>query len=478
MFPSCWFIVCLWFCIEPADVTLFKGDTIESDQSHCDSMHKFLFNHQKQLKKSTDAIYEVLKQNEIEYDELLRYSSIDLRGILEESKLSKLHIGRLINLLRVIPESQIHKETKTNIIILSPKEQEVIKHFSSQKAEIDNKLEELRTYTQRTAQISVMRQQRVRFWHDLFQKFEETVFNNALTFIKSMESNDTNFLARYTDLCESINHDITQYNAKIQNILITTANDDIQREAQILRIKDQYMQSKEALINIRECGNFDATMLESHKSYLKTRLSDNFIDKQFENFLNNLPLFDIFNKTAVNEINGPQNPRTNFNSGPQEFDGYVCAGIGESLPETNIGFQMDLTINHYSGAIIMQLGITSSIDNCNTSNSMHDYEKGYTYFVDNHVDHGGHAYSVSSELDNIDNKNQSHFDCDSWKDEDVITMKLSYKSLTLEYYRNDIFIGKFSNLVANLRYVPVMATNETSQKFQLLPVQMLSEEQA
>eukprot|EP01084_Bolivina_argentea_P039186 72440_1 len=124
---------------------LHTSEGIESQENICDShalgcdtLATFLFDHKTILKKSVNPIYNILQDIDIDYHELLRFSTTDVRDILTEYKLTKLHIGRLINLLRTMPQSQIYKES--NKIILTKEEEIIIESLNTQNISINSEI--------------------------------------------------------------------------------------------------------------------------------------------------------------------------------------------------------------------------------------------------------------------------------------------------------------------------------------------------
>eukprot|EP01084_Bolivina_argentea_P041079 75797_1 len=151
--------------------------------SNCDELYNFLFEHERKLKTSLHAIYNVLKENEIGYDDLMEYSSIDLRETLYELELQKLHIGKLINLLRRIPHSQIYKESN-NIIVLSEKEQTALNDINKANKNVDEAIIEIQNNMKLLQQNCLNAQQII---NSTFKYIVQTAEQTQTTLLKQLQ---------------------------------------------------------------------------------------------------------------------------------------------------------------------------------------------------------------------------------------------------------------------------------------------------
>eukprot|EP01084_Bolivina_argentea_P308214 532873_1 len=105
-----------------------------------DKLHTFLCQHEDQL-KTVDKIYELLHENDIDYDELMTYKEIDLRDTLHEIGAKKIVISRMYNLLRTIKTSVIYTQentvsTKVVQVLVSTEEQSALSNIDKKSAKI------------------------------------------------------------------------------------------------------------------------------------------------------------------------------------------------------------------------------------------------------------------------------------------------------------------------------------------------------
>ena len=131
----------------------FVDTNYKNQQEGGDTLKAFLLEHKSTLKKGVDPIYNVLTEEaEIEeYEEVLPFSEVDLRKILDPNKqentkykIKDVHVGRFINLLRTIPDSQIFKEAqKTKEIVkvlISTEEEQAMNKISESSARIEQNM--------------------------------------------------------------------------------------------------------------------------------------------------------------------------------------------------------------------------------------------------------------------------------------------------------------------------------------------------
>eukprot|EP01084_Bolivina_argentea_P285396 489400_1 len=98
-----------------------------TDEEGIDELKQFLLSNKNKLKNAVDPIYQLLTDEDIDYEELMEYAEVDLRSILTENaniKLKSTQIGRLINVLRNTAESTIHKQSKKEKIVIVLSDQE------------------------------------------------------------------------------------------------------------------------------------------------------------------------------------------------------------------------------------------------------------------------------------------------------------------------------------------------------------------
>eukprot|EP01084_Bolivina_argentea_P005935 11215_1 len=110
-----------------------------------DPLREFLLQHQNALKLSNtrklNDIYNKLNENDIDYDELLKFEDEQLlcQILVEECKISKLAVTRIITVLKNIPQSQICKQKhNVKIITISNDEQNALNNIQKASKEIEN----------------------------------------------------------------------------------------------------------------------------------------------------------------------------------------------------------------------------------------------------------------------------------------------------------------------------------------------------
>eukprot|EP01084_Bolivina_argentea_P122795 217605_1 len=101
-----------------------------------DPLREFLLTHQDALKlrnvNKLNKVHESLVNNDITYDELIEYTSDDLRGLQQMNILQPLQVTRFIKLLSTMPESSIYQENQSKkVIILSVDEEKAIKNIQN-----------------------------------------------------------------------------------------------------------------------------------------------------------------------------------------------------------------------------------------------------------------------------------------------------------------------------------------------------------
>ena len=111
-----------------------------------DTLKAFLLEHKSVLKKGVDPLYAVLIENEIEeYEELIDFAEMGLRTILDPKKevnkklkIKDVHIEKLINILRNIPQSQIYKDANKEkvVVVLSDDEYKAMNKIKAKSARI------------------------------------------------------------------------------------------------------------------------------------------------------------------------------------------------------------------------------------------------------------------------------------------------------------------------------------------------------
>ena len=80
-----------------------------------DTLYKFLNEHSERLKESKMTIYNALKKENMDLDEISEFAEEDLRGTLKEAKMSAKCIGRLINVLRHYQPSIVYKQSQRDL---------------------------------------------------------------------------------------------------------------------------------------------------------------------------------------------------------------------------------------------------------------------------------------------------------------------------------------------------------------------------
>ena len=89
-------------------------DVLDSNK---DELCGYLVDHKHELRASLDPIYTALIDNDIQAQDLITFSEEDLRVIINEfdDKLPRLHVARLINILRNDENTYIYKQSKPEI---------------------------------------------------------------------------------------------------------------------------------------------------------------------------------------------------------------------------------------------------------------------------------------------------------------------------------------------------------------------------
>ena len=127
-----------------------------------DELQKFLQQNANKLGK-IEEIYQELTQAGIKLGDLLSFGEVDLRSILQSTKLNALSIGRLFVVLKTTPQSTIYKDIKQQqqqqqqqkhkLVFLTKEEQEYVNQLNKQK-DLMNRLEfehktEIKTFSEK-----------------------------------------------------------------------------------------------------------------------------------------------------------------------------------------------------------------------------------------------------------------------------------------------------------------------------------------
>eukprot|EP01084_Bolivina_argentea_P187858 323508_1 len=109
------------------------------DEKQNDSLYVFLTAHQDRLKDSTMNIFQTLKKENMDLDEISEFAEADLRATLKEANMPAKSIGRLINVLRHYQPSIVYKESQRNLFVKRPPAKYVIPIQNNIKKDENNK---------------------------------------------------------------------------------------------------------------------------------------------------------------------------------------------------------------------------------------------------------------------------------------------------------------------------------------------------
>eukprot|EP01084_Bolivina_argentea_P184748 318631_1 len=208
-----------------------------------DDLKQFLNQHESSLKNSINAIYDVLKKAGLDKDDLLQFETIDLRKTLEDEGLKNLHIGRLINALKKIPESEIFKKSSTSkVVVLSSEEESALnnikiksKQFKQNAQIITNTLNELNTcYKNEQNMINTEFNKML----DAMNKRK----NELLQKLTNMKNNKNDVLMKQLNSVKEYDAKLVQCYEESQKMIHSVSFDDAKRKTKILSITSQMLQ--------------------------------------------------------------------------------------------------------------------------------------------------------------------------------------------------------------------------------------------
>lgn len=132
-------------------------ETNHGQEEGGDGLHLFLLKYKDKLRTALDPIYNVLRANDVDQDDLLYISESDLRETLVGDPIHKLkpaQIGKFIGIMKTVEGSEICKSSKTQKlvrIIVSNEEEQALQQMIAKSSaanqyisNIDKMIEELK----------------------------------------------------------------------------------------------------------------------------------------------------------------------------------------------------------------------------------------------------------------------------------------------------------------------------------------------